>query len=109
MNSDLVQRSCHAEPNDLLRFASAPLPSLLAALQGGFVGMGSPELVQVKLSDNGHEFIISDLSYGFEYHALVMVGQKTAEAVRRRELRRLPMLVKQVFDGTAAWPEDFCL
>jgi hypothetical protein len=91
--NSFVQRGCRAEPNDLLRFASAPLPSLLAALQAGFVGMGSPESVQVKLSNDGHEFIISDLIYGFEFHTLVMVGQKTADAVRRRELRRLPMLV----------------
>jgi hypothetical protein len=53
-----VQRSCHAEPNDLLRFASAPLPSLLAALQASFNGMGDPESLQVKLSNDGHEFII---------------------------------------------------
>ncbi len=113
-----VQRSCHAEPNDLLRFASAPLPSLLAALEVGFVGMGSPESVQVKLSDDGREFIILDLNYGFEYHALVMVGQKTADAVRRRELRRLPMLVSKflkelqlgrkifVFKGMVALDEE---
>jgi hypothetical protein len=113
-----VQRSCRAEPNDLLRFASAPLPSLLAALQAGFDGMGSPESLQVKLSDDGHEFIILDLNYGFEYHALVMVGQKTVDAVRRRELRRLPMLVSKflqelqlgrkifVFKGMVALDEE---
>jgi hypothetical protein len=113
-----VQRRCCAEPNDLLRFASAPLPSLLAALQAGFVGMGSPESVQVKLSNDCHEFIISDLNYGFEYHALVMVGQKTADAVRRREFRRLPLLVSKflkelqlgrkifVFKGMVALDEE---
>jgi hypothetical protein len=91
-----VQRFCRTEPNDLLRFASAPLPSLLAALQAGFAGMGRPETVQIDLSDDGSEFKISDLNYGFWHHAMVMAGQKTPNVMLRRELRRLPTLASKL-------------
>jgi hypothetical protein len=92
----LVQRRCDAEPLGLLRFASTPLPTLLAALEGHFDGMGTAETVQAEISANGREFMIKDKRYGLVYHAWVNAGEMTAEEVARREVRRLPILVRKL-------------
>ncbi len=114
----LVQRQCGAEPLSLLRFSSTPLPKLLAALEVEFEGMGSPETVQVQISANGRELMINDSRFGFLYHAFVQSGAMSQEALHRREVRRVPLLVRKlledlqsaektfVFKGMSALPEE---
>jgi len=114
----LVQRRCDAEPLGLLRFASAPLAKLLAALDAGFANMGAPDRVRVELSSNGREFMVTDTTYDLVYHAWVDAGEMTAEALHRRETRRVPLLVRKlledlesgekifVFKGMGALPEE---
>src|SRR5205823_11747678 len=68
----LVQRRCEAEPLGLFRFASAPLPKLLAALGADFVGFGEPDALDVALSANGREYMIKDKRFGLLYHAWVL-------------------------------------
>jgi hypothetical protein len=114
----LVQRRCEAEPLGLLRFASTPLPHLLAALEGDFEGLGAPEAVTVQVSANGQEYMVADRRYGLLYHAWVRVGEMAPEDVRARETRRLPILVRKlredldaaekifVFKGMGPVPED---
>ncbi len=92
----LVQRRCEAEPLGLLRFASTPLPNLLAALDGHFVGLGSAETIRAEISANGREFMVRDTRYGLVYHAWVKAGEMTAEDVTRREVRRVPILVRKL-------------
>jgi hypothetical protein len=92
----LVQRRCNAEPLGLLRFASTPLPHLLAALGADFEGMGTERSVRVEMSANGHEFMVSDTQYGLTYHAWVNAGEMEEAALHRREVRRVPMLVRKL-------------
>jgi hypothetical protein len=94
----LVQRRCEAEPLGLLRFASTPLPNLLAALEARFEGMGLPESVQVEMSPNGREFMVRDARYGVTYHAWVNAGEMEAAALHSRELRRVPVLVRKLLE-----------
>lgn len=114
----LVQRQCGAEPLSLLRFSSTPLPKLLAALEAEFEGMGSPETVDVQVSANGRELMINDTRFGFLYHAFVQNGAMSVEALHRREVRRVPLLIRKlledlqsaekifVFKGMSAVPEE---
>jgi hypothetical protein len=114
----LVQRQCQAEPLGLLRFSSTPLPQLLEALQARFDGMGTAATISVKVSGNGREYMVQDSRFGFVYHAWVNAGEMTPEDVTRRELRRVPFLVRKlledleagektfVFKGMGAMPEE---
>jgi hypothetical protein len=94
----LVQRRCGAEPLGLLRFASAPLPKLLAALNARFEGLGAAGNIEVELSSNGREFMIRDRAYEFYYHAWVPAGAATPAEIREREIRRVPFLVNKLID-----------
>jgi hypothetical protein len=92
----LVQRRCGAEPLGLLRFSSAPLPKLLAALQARFAGMGAPENIEVELSSN--EYMVRDRAFGFYYHAWVKEGEMTPEQIRAREKSRVPFLLRKLIE-----------
>ena len=94
----LVQRQCLAEPLGLLRFSSTPLPKLLAALDCGFAGLGSPGTVVAELAANGREYMVRDTVFGFLYHAWVKAGEATADEVRRREERRVPFLIRKLLE-----------
>ncbi len=94
----LVQRKGGAEPLGLLRFSSTPLPKLLAALKARFEGLGRADTVSVELSSNGREYMISDKVFGLYYHAWVMAGERPPEDVHRREIRRLPYLIRKLIE-----------
>jgi hypothetical protein len=94
----LVQRRCGAEPLGLLRFASAPLPILLAGLAARFEGVGDPEQTEVRISNNRQEFLVVDKRYGFNYHPWVLVGEAEPEDIRRREAKRLPLLRRKLIE-----------
>jgi hypothetical protein len=78
----LVQRRCGAEPLSLLRFASAPLPQLLAALHARFQGLGDAASIGVELSPNGREYMIRDATFGYR--------RKTLHLPRHRAPERRP-------------------
>src|ERR1041384_3955367 len=59
----LVQRRCGAEPLGLFRFASAPLPKLLAGLGARFEGLSHPDNLDVQLSQNGREYLVTDRKF----------------------------------------------
>jgi hypothetical protein len=103
----LVQRRCGAEPLGLLRFASTPLPNLLAALDAGFAGMGTPDTVRAAPSPNGRELMVTDTRYGIVYHAWVKAGEMTTEAVGRREARRVPLLARKLLEDLEAGEKIF--
>jgi Flp pilus assembly protein TadD len=73
----LAQRRCEAEPLGLFRFASAPLPKLLAALTEDFAGFGEPENIEVKSFAGSCEYMISDRKFDLLYHTWVTVGEMT--------------------------------
>jgi hypothetical protein len=97
----LVQRRCGAEPLGLLRFSSAPLPKLLAALDARFAGMGARANIEVELSSNGREYMIQDRAFGFYYHAWVNAGEMTPERIATRETARVPFLVRKLCEDLA--------
>jgi hypothetical protein len=103
----LVQRRCGAEPLGLLRFASAPLPKLLAALNARFEGLGASGNIEVELSSNGREYMIRDRAYDFYYHAWVLAGAKTPGEIHDREVRRVPFLVNKLIDDLSAGEKIF--
>lgn len=86
----LAQRRCGAEPLDLLRFASAPLPELVAALRGRFVGLGEPGNLDIRLA--GGEYLVIDRCYGLLYHSWCGPRDAEPEEICRREQRHLPFL-----------------
>ena len=94
----LAQRRCGADPLGLLRFASAPLPRLLNALQSRFEGIGNWDQVEVRISGNGREYLVHDRRYGFLYHPWVLTGEASAEKIREREARRLPLLRRKLIE-----------
>jgi hypothetical protein len=94
----LVQRRCGVDPLGLLRFASAPFPALLAALRARFEGIGDWDQIEVRISENGREYLVFDKRYGFLYHPWVLVGEGSAETIRRREARQLPLLRRKLIE-----------
>jgi hypothetical protein len=94
----LVQRQCQAEPLGLLRFSSTPLPQLLDALESRFEGMGTAATTTVSVSPNGREYMVQDSRFGFVYHAWVNTGEMAVEDVMRREVRRVPFLVRKLLE-----------
>lgn len=94
----LVQSRCGAEPLGLLRFSTTPLPLLINALDARFEGMGSPDAITVQTSRDGREYVIIDHAFGFVYHAWVSVDKQTPEAIHRREVRRVPFLVRKLIE-----------
>jgi hypothetical protein len=92
----LVQRRCGAEPLGLLRFSSAPLSKLLAALEARFEGMGTRDNIHVELASNEREYMIQDRAFGFYYHAWVNAGVMAPEKIQTREAARVPFLVRKL-------------
>jgi hypothetical protein len=92
----LVQRRCGAEPLGLLRFASAPLPVLLAGLRARFEGLGDPGEIDIQISENQQEYLVVDKRFGFLYHPWVLVGEAEPEIIRQREVKRLPFLRRKL-------------
>ena len=92
----LVQRKCGAEPLGLLRFAATLPKPLIAALRGRFEGMG--EHLVVRTAPHGREYMVEDQRFGISYHAWVSVGSMGPEEVLRREVRRVPFLVRKLID-----------
>src|SRR5204863_3187648 len=77
----LVQRRCGAEPLGLLRFASAPLAKLLAALKADFAGFGESGAIAVDLSSNGREYMVQDRRFGLNYHPWVKKDEMTPQQI----------------------------
>jgi hypothetical protein len=92
----LVQRRCGAEPLGLFRFSSTPFTRLLTGLQSKFKGMGKSNSIQIEVSRNGKEYMVLDKKYGFLFHAWVLVGERSPEEVKLREMRRIPFLVRKL-------------
>ena len=103
----LVQRRCGIDPLGLLRFASAPLPKLRAALRARFAGMGEPDTIDVQLSADGQEYMVHDRVFGFNYHAWIKAGEEGREAILAREARRVPFLVRKLLEDLESGEKIF--
>lgn len=103
----LAQRRCRAEPLGLLRFASTPLSALLAALKARFEGLGEPDQVEVRISDNKQEYLVFDRRYGILYHPWLLVGQADPEQILQREVKRLALLKRKLIEDLEAGDKIF--
>ena len=103
----LVQRHCGIEPLGLLRFASAPLPKLRAALRAEFEGMGRAENLDVQVSSNGNEYMVHDRVFDLNYHAWVRVEEQTRVEVHEREVKRVPFLVRKLLEDLRSGEKIF--
>jgi hypothetical protein len=94
----LAQRRCRAEPLGMLRFASTPLPALLAALKLRFEGLGQPDQIEVRVSGNHLEYLVRDRRYGILYHPWALVGEADPDDILQREVKRLPFLKRKLIE-----------
>jgi hypothetical protein len=103
-----VQRAAGAEPLGLFRWASTPLPNLLATLESQFEGLGAPENLVVE-EDDATEFQVIDLKYGFKNHSWAYrnAGARKDD-VFRRECVRLPYLARLLREDLEAAEKLFC-
>jgi hypothetical protein len=94
----LVQRRFGSEPLGLLRFSSTPLLKLIDALDVRFQDLGRPDLVDVRASASGKEYMVLDKKFGFLYHPWVNLGDATPKEIHARECGRLPFLVTKLIE-----------
>jgi hypothetical protein len=92
----LVQRKVGVEPLGLLRFAGAPLPYLLRAMEGRFAGIADPANIRI-LPENG-EYMVKLAKYDFVYHADARVGQIDPEVLHRQQVRTVGFVVRKLLD-----------
>jgi hypothetical protein len=93
-----VQRHAKAEPFGLFRWASAPLPNLIAALEARFEGLGRPENIEI-IVDGAQEFQIIDNCFGFRNHSFAFQNKGgTKETVLKREVARVPFLARLLIE-----------
>jgi hypothetical protein len=94
----LVQRRFGSEPLGLLRFSSTPILKLIDALDMRFEDLGRPDLVDVRASGSGKEYMVLDKKFGFLYHPWVNLGDATPKEIHARECGRLPFLVTKLIE-----------
>ena len=97
-----AQRAFGAEPMDLLRWASTPLPVLLDLLRNRFAGIGDPDQVRIFQPPNG-EFMVEYAGYRFVRHAVAKEGDISTEALKRHKCIRLPRMAEMVTNPQAEY------
>lgn len=100
-----VQSECGAEPLGLLRWSFSPLPSLLAALEARFAGIGARDNLQIGL--RGEEYYVTDQRYGISYHTWRQQHELTAEALGAQESRRITYLARKLVEDLSAGEKIF--
>jgi hypothetical protein len=87
----LVQRHCGVERPGLLRFAEAPLPALISALQMRFDGLGDPDQIEV-LVNHRQEYLVVDRRYGFVFRPGLRLGDAEPDTIRQEQAALLGFL-----------------
>ena len=94
----MVQRHYHAEPLGLFRFSYTPLDGLLKALEGDFQTVNFSEQASLILNPVTREYELIDRKFGFEWHTWEYEGRVDTAVLERRELDRLPYLVRRFYE-----------
>jgi hypothetical protein len=104
----LVQRIGGAEPLGLFRWASTPLPNLLAALDARFDGLGAADSLAIEM-DGASEFQVLDRRFGFRNHSFAFhnAGARR-EDILKREMARLPYMARMMIEDLEAAEKLFC-
>lgn len=85
----VAQHRCGADPLDLLRWTTTPLPVLIALLGERFAGLGDPANLNA-IADQSGEYVVYNTRYDFPWRSFLREDQTTRERVLRREAARLP-------------------
>jgi hypothetical protein len=94
----IAQRHFKAEPLSLLRWANAPLKSVIATIEAGLNQFGRPDQVRIRLSSNSDEYVADETRYQIRYHTFVREGEMPPEALHEREYKRLQYLAGKLLD-----------
>jgi hypothetical protein len=90
----LVQRQAGEEPLGLLRFAGAPLRNLVRGLNARFANIADPTHIRIN-AEHG-EYMVKLTKYDFTYHAHVLVGAMSPEALHQQQCRTIGFLVEKL-------------
>ena len=74
------------------------LAQLLPAVRRRFEGLGAPDQIEVRISENGSEYLVLDRRYGILYHPWLRVGEAAPEDIQQREINRLPLLKRKMIE-----------
>jgi len=103
-----VQRFGGAEPLGLFRWASTPLPNLLAALAARFAGLGEANNLVIE-ADEASEFQVLDTRYGFRNHSFAFANAGARrEDLLKRERVRLPFMARLLIEDLERADKLFC-
>jgi hypothetical protein len=87
------QRKCGVEPLSLLRFSGVIIHTLIASIDDGFADLGNMANIDpVPDEADLKDWIIYERKHMLRYHSWVRIGDATAEAMRKREAKKLPFL-----------------
>jgi hypothetical protein len=90
----LIQRLCEAEPLGLFRFGSVELHALIQCLRSEFSEL-TDERFKITTPSVCHDYVAEYEGLDLFYHTFVPVDQNVdVDALRRKELTRLTMLVR---------------
>jgi hypothetical protein len=90
----MLQRRVGEEPLGLLRFASAPLPGLLTALDLQFAGIDDPGNIRLWVSHG--EYLVRLDRYGFNYHTHVQVGRGDPATLHQQQASVVRFLAEKL-------------
>lgn len=90
----MFQRRIGGEPKGLLRFASAPLPQLLAALTTRFDGIAEPANVELRLEDR--EYIVTLANCDVQFHTYVWVDEIPRDQLHLLECHKIKFLAERL-------------
>src|SRR4051794_26726581 len=90
----LLQRRVGAERLGLLRFAGAPLRSVIRALENRFQGIADP--LAVRLHEENNEFMVKLNRYDVYYHTHLKPGEITPAALHEQQCRTVTFLTNKL-------------
>lgn len=97
----LLQRRFGAEPLALFRFAAAPAPAVIAALEADLARIDEPDLLDVSYDENVRTTLVRHATLGLGYLLFDRPDTSDIPALRQREARRLGFLRRKLFEDLA--------
>jgi hypothetical protein len=106
----LVQRELGAEPLGLFRFGHTPIDGLIAAFEGRFAALQSPENIEVSYGQfpNGNfEYVTSVPQYQFTSHTAYQLSGMSLDERRSKEMKRLNFLARNLIEDAGSGQKIF--
>jgi|GEM_PF-829485 len=103
----IVQRHYGAEPISLLRWGQIPAPSLAAALDARFRGVGDPERVSLYVIGDLDEYFFHDTMYGVQMHTFVPSSGTDYDRLLAQQCRRVKYLAGKLIEGLESGAADY--